>query len=59
MRDLDPGPVPQRESCCPCHRLPVAGGPARVWCRVSGRQFHADDPGLRRDCSRQPNANAA
>jgi hypothetical protein len=39
-------PIGSRERCCPCHRLPVSGGPARVWCRVSGRQFQADDPKL-------------
>lgn len=38
-----------REPCCPCHRLSVAGGPARVWCRISGRQFQADDPRLAPD----------
>jgi hypothetical protein len=38
--------IERREPCCPCHRLPVAGGPARVWCRISGRQFHADDAEL-------------
>jgi hypothetical protein len=65
MMDLDAGshpytgPAGGRELCCPCHRLPVAGGPARVWCRVSGRQFQADDPSLRWESSAQPNAKTA
>lgn len=35
------------ERVCPCHRRPVAGGPARVWCRESGREWQADDLALR------------
>lgn len=31
---------------CPCHALPLAGGPAQVWCSRSGRSWHADDPVL-------------
>lgn len=31
---------------CPCHGLPLAGGPAQVWCSHSGRSWHADDPVL-------------
>ena len=46
-------PIGSPEQCCPCHLLPLAGGPARVWCRVSGRQFQADDPSLGRAPSRE------
>lgn len=35
-----------RVPACPCHGVPVAGGPARVWCPRSGRSFQADDPRL-------------
>ena len=46
MSHQQTSPAGSRDRCCPCHRLPVSGGPARVWCRVSGRQFQADDPCL-------------
>ena len=35
--------VTGRVRACPCHGRPVTGGPARVWCGVSGRSFQADD----------------
>ena len=38
--------VTGRVPACPCHGRPVTGGPARVWCAVSGRTFQADDPQL-------------
>jgi hypothetical protein len=31
---------------CPCHGLPLVGGPAQVWCSGSGRSRQADDPVL-------------
>jgi hypothetical protein len=47
--------VTPQEPTCPCHHLPLCGGPARVWCRISGRQFQGDDPRLR-PAERRPRA---